>query len=96
MDIAGKFESHAVCICRHAFCTDVTCRINFKSNFRESVDFQKNGLTSLFSKIAKKSSVNLSRTFLSQILKTVPSRHCSNDTKEVDILDRCGLPLNGG
>ena len=24
------------------------------------------------------------------------SRHKSNDAKEVDILDRCGLPLNGG
>ena len=24
------------------------------------------------------------------------SRHCANDAKEVDMLGRCGLPLNGG
>ena len=41
MDIARKFESHTVYICRHAFRTDFSCKINFKSNFRESVDFQK-------------------------------------------------------
>ena len=33
---------------------------------------------------------------VSNFLKSVTSRHCSNDTKEADILDRCGLPLNGG
>ena len=32
---------------------------------------------------------------VSNFLKSVTSRHCSNDTKEADILDRCGLPLNG-
>ena len=30
------------------------------------------------------------------ILKSVTSRHCSNDTEEVDILDRCGLPSKRG
>ena len=44
MDIAGKLEVHTVCICRHAFRTDFACKINFKSNFCESVDFQKNDL----------------------------------------------------
>ena len=53
MDIARKMESHTVCICRHAFRTDFACKINFKSNFRESVDFQKNAFTSLFSKMQK-------------------------------------------
>ena len=52
MDIARKLESHTVCICRQAFWTDFAFKINFKSNFRESVDFQKNALTSLFSKNA--------------------------------------------
>ena len=28
--------------------------------------------------------------------KKVTSKHCSNDTKETDILDRCGLPIKGG
>ena len=28
--------------------------------------------------------------------KSVTSRNYSNDAKEADILDRCGLPLNGG
>ena len=44
MDIARKFESHTVSICRHAFRTDFSCKINSKSNFREIVDFQKNAL----------------------------------------------------
>ena len=30
------------------------------------------------------------------VLKSVTSRHCSNDRKEANILDRCGLPLNWG
>ena len=46
MNIALKFEFHTVCICRHEFRTDFFCKINSKSNFRESVDFQKNGSTS--------------------------------------------------
>ena len=41
IDIACKFESHTVCICRQSFRTDFSWKINFKSNFRESVDFQK-------------------------------------------------------
>ena len=53
MDIACKFESHTVCICQQAFRTDFSCKMNFKSNFHESVDFQKNALTSIFSKNAK-------------------------------------------
>ena len=92
MDIARKLECHTVCICRHAFRTDFACKINFKANFRDSVDFQKNPL---FSE-NDKSSMDLGRTFpVSNFLKSVTSRHCSNDTKEADILDRCGLSLKG-
>ena len=50
MDIACKLESKTVCICRHEFWTDFSCKINSRSNFRESVDFQKNAITSGFSK----------------------------------------------
>ena len=32
---------------------------------------------------------------VSNFLKSVTSRHCSNDAKEADILGRFGLPLNG-
>ena len=32
-------------------------------------------------------------TSVSNFLQSVTSMHCSNNTKEVDILDRCGLPL---
>ena len=39
--------------------------------------------------------MNLGKTFpASNFLKSVTSRHCSNDRKEANILDRCGLPLN--
>ena len=39
----------------------------------------------------------LVRTFpVSNLLKSVTSRHYSNGTKEADNLDRCGLPLSGG
>ena len=31
----------------------------------------------------------------SNFLKSVTLRHCSNDTKASDILDRCGLHLKG-
>ena len=38
----------------------------------------------------------LGKTFpVSNVLNSVTSRHCSNDTKEADILIRYGLPLNG-
>ena len=41
--------------------------------------------------------MDMGKTFpVSNFLKSVTSRHCSNDTKEAHILDRCGLPLNGG
>ena len=40
--------------------------------------------------------MDLGKTFSVSNLKSVISRHCSNDTKEADVLDRCGLPLNGG
>ena len=42
--------------------------------------------------------MDLGRTFpVSNFLKSVTSGfgHCSNDTKEADILDRLGLPLKG-
>ena len=87
MDIAPKLESHTVCICLHAFRTDFACKTNFKSNLCESVDFQKNALPSLVSKMQNKS-MDLGRTFpASNFLKSVTSRHCSTDTKEADILD---------
>ena len=53
MDIARKLKSKTVCICRHEFWTDFSCKINSRSNFRESMDFQKNAITSGFSKNAK-------------------------------------------
>ena len=97
MDIASKFESHTVCICRHAFRTDFSCKINFKSNFHESVDFQKNALTLIFSKKCQKLFHGLGQDISCiNFLEVVTSRHCSNDTKEADILDRCVLALNGG
>ena len=41
--------------------------------------------------------MDLGKTFpASNFLKSVTSRHCSNDRKEANILDRCGLPLNWG
>ena len=96
MDIARKFEANTVCICRHAFRTDFSCKINFKSNIPESVDFQKNAYTSLFSKNGKKLSMDLGKTFpVSNFMKSVTSMNRLNDTKEADILDRCGLPFNG-
>ena len=96
MDIARELESHTVCICRHAFQTDFACKINFKSHFRESVDFQNNALIHYLKKY-KTCSMDLGRTFpVSNILKSVTSRHCSKDTKEADILDRCELPLKWG
>ena len=64
MNIARKFESHTVCICRHVFRTDFKCKINFKSNFHESVDFQRNALTSIFSKNAKNVTWIWARHFL--------------------------------
>ena len=40
--------------------------------------------------------MDLGKTFpVSNFLKSITSRHCSSDTKEVDILDRFRLPLNG-
>ena len=37
----------------------------------------------------------LHRTFpVSNFLSSVTFRHCSNDAKEADIMDRFGLPLN--
>ena len=53
MDIAGKLKSNTDCICRHEFSTDFSCKSNSRSNFRKSVDFQKNAITSGFSKNAK-------------------------------------------
>ena len=50
MDIARKLKSNTVCICRHEFWTDFYCKINSRSNFREYVYFQKNAITSGFSK----------------------------------------------
>ena len=39
----------------------------------------------------------ISKTFpVSNFLKSATSGHCSNDTKEAEILYRCGLPLNEG
>ena len=39
--------------------------------------------------------MDLGKTFpASNFFKSVTSRHCSNDRKEANILDRCGLPLN--
>ena len=35
------FEFHTVCVCRNAFKTDFLRKVTFKSNFRESVNFQK-------------------------------------------------------
>ena len=93
MDIACKLESDAVCSCRHAFRTDIACKINFKSNFRESVDFQKNALTSLFSKMQRLLHGHGQDISFIIFFKSVASRHCSNDTKEADIPDRCWLPL---
>ena len=48
MNIASKFESHTVCICRITFQTDLSRKITFKSNFGESVDFQKNANFMIF------------------------------------------------
>ena len=39
MDIARKFKSYTACICRHAFRTDFSCKLNIKSNLRETVCF---------------------------------------------------------
>ena len=51
----------------------------------------------IFKKMQKKCSMDLGKTFpASNFLKSVTSRHCSNDRKEANILDRCGLPLNWG
>ena len=66
MDIPRKFESHTVRICRHAFWTDFSCKINFKSNFHESVDFKKDALTSILKK-KKKVPWTRARHFLYQI-----------------------------
>ena len=45
----------------------------------------------------QKCSTDLGKTFpASNFLKSVTSRHCSNDRKEANILDRCGLPLKWG
>ena len=96
MDIARKLDSNIVCICQHVFRSDFACKINFTSNFRESVDFQKKTLNFIIFKKCKKCSINLGRTLaVSNFLKSVTSRHCSNDTKDAEILDRCGLPLKG-
>ena len=96
MDIERKLESHTVCICRHAFWTDFACKINFKSNFRKSVGFQKNCLNFIIFQKCKICSMYSGRTFpVSNFLKSGTERHCSNDTKEADILDRCELPLKG-
>ena len=61
MDIAHKFESHTVCLCRHAFRTDFSCKINSKSKFRESVDFQKKYHNFMIVKKCKKCSMDLGR-----------------------------------
>ena len=87
MDLAGMFESHTVCICRHGFRTDFSCKISSKSNVRESVDFEKNGLTSRISKNAKNVPWTWAGHFLYQL---------SNNAIEADILDRFGLHLNKG
>ena len=43
-----------------------------------------------------KSFMDLGRTFsVSNVLLSVTSGHYSNNAKEADILDRCGLTLNG-
>ena len=51
MDIARKLKSNTVCIFRHEFWTDFSCKINSRSNFCESVDFQKNAITSRLLKV---------------------------------------------
>ena len=67
-----------------------------RSIFRESVDFQKKCLIFMIFKKFKNWSMGLGRTFhVSNFLQSITSRHYSKDAKEADILDRCGLPLNG-
>ena len=59
--------------------------------------FRKMPLIALiFSKNAKKCFMDSGKSFpVSNFLKSVTSSYCSNDTKEADILDHCGLPLDG-
>ena len=95
MDIVHNFESHTVCIFRQAFLTDFSCKINFKFNFHESVDFQKNAINIIFTKMQKMFHELVQEISFVKFLKSATSRHCSNDTKEADNLDCCGL-LNLG
>ena len=53
----------------------------FHVHSRESVDFKKNALTSTFSKMQNKCFMDLGKAFpVSNFLKAVTSRHCSNDS----------------
>ena len=80
MIIASKFESHAVCICR----INLPGRSHFNSNFRQSLDFKKNALILLFSKM-QRCSMDFGRTF--------PISNFSKRSKQGGF---CGLPLKMG
>ena len=63
------------------------CRCGLSEKIHNFIIFKK----------CKKCSMDLGNTFpVSNFLKLMTSMHCSNDTKEADILIRCKLPLNGG
>ena len=64
------------------------------SNLRSKAMF---GLISKNYQFLQKIAYDFGRTFpVSNVLKSMTSRHCSNDAKEGDILNSFGLPLNGG
>ena len=51
----------------------------------------------ILKKNRKKKMLNFGRTLpVSNFLLSLTSRHYPNDAKEADILDLCGLTLNGG
>ena len=52
MDIASKFKIYNVFTCQQAFRTAFSCEINFNSNNRESVNFQKMPLLENFKDIS--------------------------------------------
>ena len=100
MDIARKFKSHTVCIRRHEFRTDFSVLItSLQSQVSANLwTFRKMDLLPDFQTNAKNVPWTWAVHFTNQIScsQSVTSRHLSNDAKEADILDRCGLPLNGG
>ena len=63
MDITRKLKCNTVCICRHEFWTDFSCKINSRSYFRESVDFQKKCHNFRIFKKCQKCSMDFDRTF---------------------------------